>query len=265
LAQWGGDQARARALHEATAALWREVGDERGVAGAQELVGVDLWLAGEDAPAAALIEESLALARERGDAVFASRCLRDLGLIARARQEYDHAAALFEQSVEHARAAGHADFVTSGRGCLGRVAYLQGDADRAAPLLAEYLAATLRSGAFSHGVANALEWLAAVVGVLARPAPAARLFGAAAALRRATGAARYAPERTAYERDVAAVRGQLDGAAFEAAWAEGEATPLDEVVASAPGILAPAEAPPAARPAAVNPGGEATGRGSPAA
>jgi predicted ATPase/class 3 adenylate cyclase len=233
LAQWQGDHARARAHHEAGLALWRALGNETGAASALQALGVDLWLAGEDARAAALMEESLALARARGDAAAASRCLRDLALIARARQDYARAAALLTESVAQARAAGHESYVASGLAHLGRVAYLQGHPDRAAALLAEQVAAFRGNAAFSHMWANLLEWLAAVAGAQGRPERAARLFGAAAALRRRTGTARYAPDRPAYERDLAATRGQIAAAAFAARWAEGEAMSLEEAAAYA--------------------------------
>jgi hypothetical protein len=66
--------------------------------------------------------------------------------------------------------------------------------------------------------------------VAARPA---RLYGAAARLRRDAGGARYAPDRPAYERDVAATRAQLSRPAFATAWAAGDAMTLEEAVAAA--------------------------------
>jgi hypothetical protein len=92
-------------------------------------------------------------------------------------------------------------------------------------------------------VADALEWLAAAVAAAGRAARAARLYGAAARLRRDAGGARYAPDRPAYERDVAETRAQLSRPAFAAAWAAGDAMTLEETVAYA------LEAPPAVGPA----------------
>lgn len=62
---------------------------------------------------------------------------------------------------------------------------------------------------------------------------AARLFGAAAALRERAGAAAAARDRAKFERDVAAVRATLGPPAFDAAWAEGRAMPLDQAIAYA--------------------------------
>ena len=44
---------------------------------------------------------------------------------------------------------------------------------------------------------------------------------------------RNAPEQQAYEHDVAGVRAQLEGSAFSAAWAEGHAMPLGQILAYA--------------------------------
>jgi DNA-binding NarL/FixJ family response regulator len=60
---------------------------------------------------------------------------------------------------------------------------------------------------------------------------AARLFGAAVALREHLGATVVSWEHPARERDLAAVRAALDPAACEAAWAAGAALPLEAVVA----------------------------------
>jgi hypothetical protein len=133
-----------------------------------------------------------------------------------------------------------------GLGVLGRVAALQGDDHRAATAYAECLA-------LSHAVARAdlallLEGLAEVVARQAARQPAggrmeraARLFGAAAALRAALGdaAARgwtfqlAPPNREAYERQVAAARAALGEEAFATAWAEGEALAPEQAVAAA--------------------------------
>ena len=61
----------------------------------------------------------------------------------------------------------------------------------------------------------------------------ARLSGAAAALRAAIGAPRSATDRAGHERIIAEARAALSPTAFTAAWAEGEAAPLERVMAEA--------------------------------
>jgi hypothetical protein len=84
-----------------------------------------------------------------------------------------------------------------------------------------------------RGVAECLEGMAGLAGVQGRPAQAARLLGAANALREAIAAPHPPVERGEHERLVAAVRAQLDEAEFASAWAEGQALPWERVVEEA--------------------------------
>jgi hypothetical protein len=59
---------------------------------------------------------------------------------------------------------------------------------------------------------------------------AARLLGAAAAQFEAMGAAMWPPDRLEHERTVAAVRSALSDEVVAAAWAEGQAMPLEQVI-----------------------------------
>ena len=72
-----------------------------------------------------------------------------------------------------------------------------------------------------HGLAECLEGLAGVAVAQGHLEHAARLLGAAEALREATGAPLSPRERVRYDRDVSIVRAGLGEAAFVAAWATG--------------------------------------------
>ena len=63
LAQNQGDYATARARFETSLALWREIGDKRGIATALNDLGWVAWRQGDYTVARALSEESLALWR----------------------------------------------------------------------------------------------------------------------------------------------------------------------------------------------------------
>src|SRR6202040_221412 len=62
---------------------------------------------------------------------------------------------------------------------------------------------------------------------------AARLFGGAAAFRQRMGIVRYPIHQDSYHTSVTALRAALDENEFEAAWAEGAALPIEEVIAYA--------------------------------
>ena len=77
-------------------------------------------------------------------------------------------------------------------------------------VLKEALAELRGSGMTGLTLAQALEWIAPLVATTGDPLRAARLFGAADASWRASGATRYPLDDQAYERDVQAVKDQLD-------------------------------------------------------
>jgi non-specific serine/threonine protein kinase len=270
-AQQRGDYARAQERLEASVALCRERGDAPGLHNALTSLGLNLGLRGDTVRGAACIEESLAFARAQGFQFGIGRCLRDLSFVVRAQGDFARARALLEESVTVLRQAGIPFQAARSAAVLGWVAHLQGDDGEAGGRLREWLAAARVAG-WVLGAADCLEWLASVEASTGRPSRAARLFGAAAALRDQTGYARQPADRPVYERDVATTRAALGRAAFAAAWAEGQAMPTEravayaleggapapigdgEVTGSAGGRTAPAEqaAPPAgARPAPV--------------
>ncbi len=117
-------------------------------------------------------------------------------------------------------------------GYLARVMQSRGDLERSTELFAECLP-------LLHGLGNRvwiaryLEPLAEIAAARGQPERAARLFGAAESLRKATGGVRMPAERPDYERGVAAARAALGEKAFVAAWAEGQALPLEDAIAFA--------------------------------
>ena len=80
---------------------------------------------------------------------------------------------------------------------------------------------------------TALEGLAAAAEAHGQTERAARLFGAAEAWREVAGTPLSPVQRAGYEREVAAVRAQLDAARFAAAWAQGRAMSLEQAIAYA--------------------------------
>jgi hypothetical protein len=72
-------------------------------------------------------------------------------------------------------------------------------------------------------VAQLLEGFAKLAGAVAQPERAARMLGAAAALRLRLGTPIPLVEQADYDAAVALARAQLDPAAFSATWAEGQA------------------------------------------
>jgi DNA-binding CsgD family transcriptional regulator len=77
---------------------------------------------------------------------------------------------------------------------------------------------------------DALECLAELAGAAEDHRRAARLFGAAQAIRERSGIARFPIYQTDYESALAGVRNTLGDKEFEAAWAEGVALSTEEAI-----------------------------------
>ena len=84
---------------------------------------------------------------------------------------------------------------------------------------------------------------------MGQPERAARLFGATGALLKSVGAWLDPVDRAMYDRNIAAVRTQLEPAAFQAAWDAGAGLPFPAVLALASELPPPAGAAAPLRPA----------------
>jgi len=82
-------------------------------------------------------------------------------------------------------------------------------------------------------IAWCLAGLGSVAALDEEPERAARLWGAAEALRQTIGCRPAPAARATYERLLAEARAQLGDAAFDTAWAEGQALSLDQALAEA--------------------------------
>jgi non-specific serine/threonine protein kinase len=237
LAWVGGDYDRGAKQCSASVALWREVGDTYPLALSLNVLGVVRGELGDHAGAQRDLEESLALCREIGHQWGIGLGLFDLGKARTYEQAYAEAVQLIESSLPIFRAIGDRWEISEALADLGAIAQFRGETERAAELAAESLRLT-RSLGWLWYLPEGLELLAGVA--LARGAPerAATVFGAAEALREASGSARQPVFRAPYARDVAATRAALGDDAFAAAWAVGRGMGPDRATDEALAIAA---------------------------
>ena len=153
------------------------------------------------------------------------------GLLAYYEGEMESAATHLEKAIALARASLYRPDLARSLVALGRVMHARGETARAAALFREGLGLFRKIG-HRLGIATALEGMAGSVSS-ENAERAARLFGAAEAIRAAIGAPLPPVDRPAHERDAAAIRAHLAETAFAAAWAEGQAMPLAQVVSVA--------------------------------
>jgi hypothetical protein len=112
---------------------------------------------------------------------------------------------------------------------LAIVALRGGDPSKGFTLAREALLRWRRLGD-PWGTAEALEGMAHVAVAQLQPARAARLFGAAEALRERTARFRFEWERGEYEHSITTACTVLGEAAFSAAWKEGREMAMEQVI-----------------------------------
>jgi hypothetical protein len=146
--------------------------------------------------------------------------------------DYRRAAELIKEALARGRELGDPWNVAYSLTNLANVARSQGDCGQAKALFRDGLMLSCDKD-LRWIAALGLEGLAAVAAAQGQPLLAARLFGAAEALREALGTPLKPSERAGYDQATQATRGALGEDSFAAAWAEGRALPLDEAVTMA--------------------------------
>ena len=221
----------ARASAEESMALARQVGDINTVAGPTSTLGRIAFDRGDYAAAQSFLEQSLAMWQQTGDEPGKAIALRCLGDISYTRADYGRARVLYNESLEIWRKIGGKGNVAKLLNDLGLVALRENHLQRAQELLVESL--SLYQGVeYQQGIGVCLVGLAGVAERQGQPERAAWLLGVAAPLLRAKGAdpdLHLFFDQLEHERIMAAVRAQLDGAAFEAARAAGREMALDDL------------------------------------
>jgi DNA-binding NarL/FixJ family response regulator len=244
LAAAQGAYDRAAALLRESLDVLRRVGDSQGASWSLQYLGRVAAHQGDLAGAIELFEEGLEASRRVGDTVGAAWALGHLGRASRLQGNHTEAARLLGESLTLFRSVGDAWGVSWTLGNLGRVAHDVLDHQRAAALFEESLVVCRGLAGRKRAVAYALHYLGVIANDQGQPLRAARLLGAAAALREAAGASVSPLDRAGHQHELAAVRAAIGTDQFAAAWDEGQAMPaeaaIDYALASRRGTLSPA-------------------------
>ena len=225
-----GDYSAARAFHEEALAIGRELQHQSRITAALHALGLVALRQGNYSEARSHYEEALAVERELGSKYGIAASLDVLGMAASAEGDYSAARALHEESLAIRRESGEKSGVAHCLAHLGRLASNEGDHSAARALHEEALAIWRELGE-RRSIAESLEAFAPVFMAEGQSELAARLLGAADALREATRAPLPPFQRDQYDREVAAVRAALGEETFAAAWAEGRTMATEDAVA----------------------------------
>ena len=230
LAYLEGDYDASRALHEESLGIERELGNQWGIATSLQGLGLALEEQGDHAAARAAFDEGLAIQRELGNRPGIGNSLNNLGNAACEQGDYATAQRLYEEALVIQRELGDREHIAAVLDNLALVAAEQGDFVAARSLGKESL--TIRRALDDRrGIAWSLEGLANVAFALKGPAKAARIWGTAARVREEVGCPLPPRDRARSDRRIAAARAAMgDDTAFDGAWQEGRAMPLDQAV-----------------------------------
>jgi predicted ATPase/class 3 adenylate cyclase/tetratricopeptide (TPR) repeat protein len=159
-ARWS-EYAKACELDAEALAVWRELGDQRGMAEALNNLGVGMRYLGDRARSKVAVEEGLALFRGLADRRGIAHALNNLAELARIEGDLARARALFEESVPLFEAIEDERGLSYALDNLGGILTAQGDYTRAEMLYGRSLQLAEELGD-KHAIATALRSLGGV-------------------------------------------------------------------------------------------------------
>lgn len=219
LAYRSSDLARVWRFAEAARLIQERIGDQMGLGQTLGNLAFAEQEAGNFVQARAYFEESLALYRtidyQRGVTII----LNNLGNLLYDQGDLKAAQTVFTEALQKARQEQDADSIATILVNLGSASVLQQERT-STPLLIESLQLFVRLGN-RIGVAFCLEALGAAAGLAGQPERAAKLMGAAAALREEIHAPVQPANRVHYEQMITLGRGSVAEAQFQQWWALG--------------------------------------------
>ena len=237
-----GDHERAAELLDEGLVLHREARNSRGIAWSVCSLAVVSTEQGDYERAKKLFEEGIALSRETGGALPLGDLLISLGYEYLLEGDHERATALNEEAAELYRKRGSRGSLRYALDNLGWAALVREDHAQAKALHEESLDLCKEIGDKVIG-SGSLEGLACSAASRGEAQRAARLFGAAQALREAVDYHQEPRERALGEPYLAAARSRMTEAEWEAVFAEGQAMSFEEAVEdalSAKGLSPPA-------------------------
>jgi DNA-binding CsgD family transcriptional regulator/tetratricopeptide (TPR) repeat protein len=240
-----GDSAAGVHLLEESIGLCRKLGCKWELCYALLRLGYHAWLQGDLEQAIALTQEGLMLSRELSDKAQMANALNNLGHFSFLRGNLVQAKALAEEGLLLVRELGEKDLLLSTLETLGSIHLSQGNLERAREFFTEGLSKAQELGSetlINDGLSRdrdlryemLIAWhvwgLARVAVAQNQLIRAARLFAAVEG-RYDVNREMNPKQRDDYERTRGSVRSRLGEQVFAAAWAEGRAMTLEQILA----------------------------------
>ncbi|HET7247304.1 MAG TPA: tetratricopeptide repeat protein, partial [Streptosporangiaceae bacterium] len=217
-----GEFAAAIPLFERSLAIYRDAGDRDQEAKELNSLGITHGYAGDLDTARALLEESAGLAREVGNEQRVAAALTNLGLVENLAGNLGRAAEVLQEAVALDEKYGDQLGLALDRQVLIMVSLRAGRTRDARELLSAGLGYVASAGN-SDILATTLELAACTLAELGEQPRAARLAGAAAAVRQAAGMPLAAHDADLLEGFLAPARATMTGAEWDAEYGAGRA------------------------------------------
>jgi predicted ATPase/DNA-binding SARP family transcriptional activator/DNA-binding CsgD family transcriptional regulator len=232
LALYQADYGASKDLMEEALAIYRELGNEEGIAAGLTNLGLVAVLGQrDDVSLPAVLEELGELKLRLKNRNTLAYLLMLEGLTAMSRGDLEHSVTLHEQSLELFREISNTQGVITCLGQLGLLALMRGDYESAPTILRESLRLAWELD-YKQSIQHCLYTLATVTACRERPVRAARLWGTVEGMEEAYGT-HVTPiilSLTNHEGHLNRVRLQLGEQEFAAAWAGGKAMSPRQVV-----------------------------------
>jgi predicted ATPase/DNA-binding SARP family transcriptional activator/class 3 adenylate cyclase len=219
---------RAQRVGEEALAMSETAGDDRAASAALDTLAMIAGYRGQNEQAQALGERSLTLRRSLGDPHLIATSANTLGLSAMRVGDLGTAERAFEECLELARAIGEKVLTAAALCALGEIALSRREPALAAERLLEALRLYQELGD-ERDCAECLHALGGVAAAQGNALDAARLWGAAEALRARRAVALTPEEKMVDERFSSAVADELGADAFARARSEGRSLDLDRL------------------------------------
>jgi len=220
------------AMHEALE-LAESLNDKHisaGVLGAASFV--ELYVNKDYAKSDALREEASELFREYGSRWSYGIMAYGFGNMLTLQKQFGKAREKYQIAMQVMQEIKSSRNIIMIKSDLAHILRQEGNYIEAIPAYHETIKAWQRMGQRS-AVAHQLECLAFIAKAIERPDKAARLLGAAEALRQKINMDMTPPEREEYEKEVADLKANMDEKEFASLWSEGRSTTMDEAIAFA--------------------------------
>jgi predicted ATPase len=225
------DPQQAREQLEEAVVLFRQAGDWRFLAQTLGTLGLTVLSTGDLESAQEFLDEAYEINQQSNNRAM-EFVLTGKGILCMLRGEYGQARLFLQKNIDDLEKMGNRMGILWGRARLGYVALREGSVAEAHQILVDVIE-NFHADQNKNGLAFALDKMASLYVLTAKPEVAAHLIGWSDATRKQIGDPRPRIEQADLDRDIAAIIARIGSSAFEAAYDSGWGMALNEAVALA--------------------------------